>query len=214
MTNKQLEIADTISEDAWFGCTPDLPQLRYNGEIKVFIWDELQHLNHMQRILINCNTRRDFTTTNYMCFTEKTYLPVQNVNEQSTDKNKYFLPEVSGGDYRALLPPKVAELIPGQPRSVSGRIFSCSLDGLRAFDRHYVNGHLFQRSKQKIITNIKTNGSNEVDAWVYTIKMGRLCRYDPHDGVYNFSTNFHPRGMTAQHQSGRPVWKKEYHNNG
>ena len=100
-TKKPVEtLGSLIDEDFWFSRTPDLPALRYGGEIKVFIWDEFRTYRSMAKTLEI--PEDSYKVLNYSVATVDEYLPFINGAGTKASVHDMLLP--SSGSWNSLFP--------------------------------------------------------------------------------------------------------------
>jgi hypothetical protein len=116
--------------------TDDLPFLRYSGPVKLFVYGRLAtDFDYFTEFLRKKNLKlvEDVVTYSYRAETSNKYLPIK-----APDKDMMFCPLINTED--KLLTSK----------RVRGKLLSCSLKAIRAFDEHFNNTLSCQRTLIKL----------------------------------------------------------------
>lgn len=175
------EFVTLLDNDVWFGQTPDLPRLRYEESIPVFIWDELKTYKPYNKIGLH---DKDMKTMSYLAKSRDTYLPFVNTASERATKQSMLLP--TNKDW--VMHVKTLGSF-GQPKTLGGRIINVSLRGLQILDTYYNNTSVHTRRKAQFYT---THGGTLVNAWVYTVPTTSFLKYKPHEQEYTLVKGFTP----------------------
>lgn len=189
-------LVQVIEDDVWLGCTPDMPKLRYEKTIKVFLWDDVSlHDGLTKKVGASMS---DFKVEEYFATTKESFLPFFNVAHDKTFKVSNILPSsVTWG--KSLKDGALNQ----NPRPVQGKVVSVNLFTIRLLDIFYGNTLVHQRVK----TPIQTVNQGVIEAWVYLLPTNTFTKYFPHENVYQLVKGFKPApcnvlGKTAQNEQG------------
>jgi|TARA_R110000851_G_scaffold66423_2_gene150241 hypothetical protein len=183
-----FSLARLLDEDVWFSCTPDLPKLRYDKEIPVFIWDELKSYKKMEDM--EGLTNKDVTTVSYLVRTQNKHLPFLNMAPDKATRQDMLLP--SNHLWNTYLKEKPFE---AEPRQLTGRILHVSVRAIQALDRYYNNGSVHTRSKAHFIRNAQDKVGTS--AWMYSVPTSSFTKYLPHEGTHTLVRGFEPAVCTS-----------------
>ena len=168
------------------GCTPDLPRLRFQGPQQVFLWDQMQNLEHWAKMRLAIP--KDIMTTQFNARTQQEFVPA--LRASGSARFEAFLPM---GDWRNQLEPyEAGALFSMGKAAIKGKVVSVGVKGMQAFDEYYVNGMIFDRIKLPISSPRHGGGEYVQSCWVYVNKLASIAKYDPHANNYKFGTYFDP----------------------
>jgi len=179
--------SDSLNQDLWFSCTPDLPALRYSGVIPVFIWDELKTYLGLQGAGITHDMMR---VDQYLVTSKEKYLPFANKAEKKGCKYDMILP--TSPEWTKGFKEKPFN---SNTRKMSGRIVHLSLAAMQSLDRYYFNTAFHTRHKA-LFTSGQSN-QTEISAWMYTVPTQNFTKYHPHEGTYSMLRGFEPAQCTS-----------------
>ena len=130
-----LKVQELIDEDTSFGCTPDLPQLRYGGVTNVFLYDNMMD-NIQQRIKFGFEPYTHMIAKEHNACTVRKFVPFR---DAGWDKRTGF---------QIVCPPETEwpkHMAKGQllsdfdttPRPLKGKIVQVSIEARLKLDSHY-----------------------------------------------------------------------------
>jgi len=171
-----------IEEDVWMSCTPDMPALRYAGNIPVFIWDELGLYKGFSKLGVDSD---DYYFAFHEAYTKDAMLPFY-----QRDEKNYASP------FRNVLPSsptwnkslKDGSCVHLKARPVKGKIAHVNLFTLRLLDMKMNNTISHIRRK----TTFTLPDGKTTQAWIYTMPTHIFTKYDPHANTYTLVDGFKP----------------------
>jgi hypothetical protein len=180
-------LINMVTRDVCYGCTPDLPKLRYAGPQQVFIWDDLKSQLKFQHEL-GVDQDHDYKVENYSVHTKEHFLPFKNVNSYGKEFN-YYLPKHT--TWRGMM--QGCEGVRGvESAPVQGRLISCSVRTLCLLDEYYINGTMFDRILQPVV-HWKDSARVTTWVWMYVNSMDQLGKYDFHEKTHNMFAGITPQ---------------------
>lgn len=183
-----------MDEDIWFGCTPDLPVLRYTDGIPVFIWDDFKTTKDLPRTL--GIAEGEVKVQEQLMFTKDRFLPF--INKNKSFKFMYHLPASPTWDQT------IADLkFPHVAKPLIGKVLSFSTRAIQALDNYMYNSSLHQRVLTTLVDRTG-NKEKEMKAWVYFLPSNSFTKYDPHVNKYNLLKDFVPKACTTNHTYNSP----------
>lgn len=194
-----------VKGDSLYTCTPDMPRLRFAGPQYVFLWDDLTNMNGWHKM--GLDRPKDVRVDLFLAFTQKEYMPMKNLLA-GRDQARCYLPldkswpnKVRGVEvesFKSLTPKKIA-----------GKLVSCGLKAMMAFDQYYCNTVLFDRVKLPIENPSKKTVHS---AWVYVNRLSQICKFDPHEMEYRFGSNQDMIPFPCSQLHGQHVFDSAYLN--
>jgi len=193
------KIKDAIGQDTGFNATPDQPLLRYYGDFKAFLWDEMK--DSVNLVALGLQRDRDFQVVAHNARTVHKFLPIKNA---AASTHKFMLP-VSPEWPRQMKPEEIGSDFDRTPRAISGKLFRLSLAAIRALDKHYCNTILSHRLNVRISEGYSGQvKENTYLTWYQPLTAN--CKYDPHAGQYSFASTVSPTNMTTIMEFGEKHW--------
>ena len=169
-----------LEEDLWMGLTPDLPDLRYGGDIPVFLWDELAAWRGLESRGFDS---KDFEVQHQVVYTVDKLLPFYQRVKSNGSVMRNVLP--SSPTWNKSVKDQPLNLL---PREVRGKIITTNIFGIRLLDTLYNNTITHFRRK----TRFTTPSGKETVAWIYSMPTNVFTKYDPHENTYNLVSGFNP----------------------
>ena len=177
-----------LDEDIWFGCTPDLPLIRYQKENLVFLWDDLTTTKIITRTL-GVSTA-DYKTICFKAFTRDRFQPF--INKGDATKVGYILP--ASPKWTLSLKDKALE---SEPKRIRGQVYNVSTRMLVALDNYYNNTTLHGRVKLPV--NFGSADGEQKSVWVYVMPTNVFSKYKPHESCYELVRGFDPKRMSVNY---------------
>ena len=181
---KKSDFGNQLTVDVCYGCTPDLPRLRFAGPQMVFIWDNMKNAVLFNKMM-DVSQSWDWHVSHYSVVTKDEYVPFENTY-QGIGEHQYFLP--ADKDWTDKVDKEQVSQVMKQPaRQVTGRIIQANVKTIQAMDRFYGNRENFVR--QLIPVKI---GGDTLWVWAYTCPLRSIGKYNPHAMVYQLRGGIKP----------------------
>lgn len=156
-------IAKTIDIDIKYGCTPDLPSLRYHGRngIYVFLWDDMTTLANVQAVTNSSQIFDEYRSEYSEAITVDPYMCWYNLKAPYA---AHMLNDPDAIPFLDLEAYQEGELLP-----VKGKLVTVSLDLLQELDMYYNNGVDFTRVRLDVYPTVYATTKMNVFTWMNSI---------------------------------------------
>lgn len=155
-----LDKVDTLWEGLSLNYTPDVAELRYGGPVKVFLAGGFSDGAKVNKFLVDNGLRHsiDHQTVSFKAHTQGKFCLYENLNKKAFPFEDFMFI-----GHHGIVHPQ-----PLTTRLIRGRIISCSLKALSAFDRYYRN--TIATSRIPIRTNpLHSNGISTAYAYMHRL---------------------------------------------
>lgn len=200
------KLSTMIALDVCYGCTPDLPKLRYSGPQDVFIWDDLKSPVAMNKKL-GVKNDLDFVIDHYNIYTKQSFLPFENWTKTAGEP-EFFLP-TNPHWINDCFNEDVKAMEDVDPLPVQGRVITCNLKTLRALDNYYRNTEMFFRILQPVVG---VGAKYEKWVWVYFNRITQFTKYDPHERKHRLFGGIRPRTIRRVASAGHTAFEVDAYN--
>lgn len=196
---KDKALSDAISIDIHYGCTPDLPVLRYSGPCSVFIWDVMKDYHHFKKNTSG-DERVDWTVESYAVETKNKYLPFKNKQEKGVP---FFYLPVNPNWVKNFDVSNREDF--SSPGIVKGRVLNVNLKTLQELDQVFYNTYCSTRAMIPV-TYQKEGKKVERYVWTYLTLSRMMGKYDPHERVYKFK-GVNPQPIESREVNGNVTYE-------
>ena len=185
-----------IEDDVWMGFTPDLPALRYEKFLPVFMWDDLMMYQGPEKHLgINSS---DYEVDKHMVYTKEKLLPFFNTSKDKSGPTYNMLPASPSWNMSLIDSEKKISI---NPRPVQGKLIHVNLFALRLFDVFYANTIAHNRRWETVIDM----HGNEQQVWMYLAPTTVFTKYHPHEKHYKLLKGYDPVACSVVRPNNTPL---------
>lgn len=179
---KLNRIKNWVEIDMKYSRTFDMPKLRYEKFIPVFLWDSMADKVNLDALCSTCETDKMPKLVNPSAQTSNKFVPWYNVGESSDVFSAFCLEDHKDLDFLS-----IPGYTKGIPQPLKGKVFHVSLEVLNELDTYYENEKHFTRMVIEVYPSRFYQKPNPV--FSYFNDVDQIATFDVKTQEYNLDSD-------------------------